>query len=131
MEISKGRNTDRAEITAHPFTDYWDIFIFKHQNRYNIALHFFGVIIFYGLLVAALAWRNAWLLLLLPCSQLVGLVGHYFFERSHIDWQDAVFSVRASRCLNKMFFQLITGKYQGEIARANQELKHFQDSARP
>ena len=124
------RQRINAQITAHPFTDYWDIFVLKHQNRYNIALHFFGVIIFYGLLAAALAWRNPWLLLLLPSSQLVGLIGHYFFERSHIDWQDAVFSVRASRCLNKMFYQLITGKYQDEIARTKQELQHFQESAR-
>ena len=87
-----------------------------------------GVIIFYGLLAAALVWRNYWLLLLLPGSQLVGLIGHYFFERSHIEIQDAVFSIRASRCLNKMFYQVITGKYRQEIERTKKELRHFQDS---
>ena len=125
---SEHRNWINAQIKAHPFTDYWDIFVLKHQNVYNIALHFMGVIIFYGLLFAAFFWRQYWLLLLLPSSQLVGLIGHYFFERSHIDVTDAVFSFRASRCLNKMFYQILTGKYRREIERTNQELRHFQDS---
>lgn len=125
---SGSRNWINDQIKSHPFTNYWDVFVLKHQNIYNIALHFMGVIIFYGLLFAAFFWRQYWLLLLLPSSQLVGLIGHYFFERSHIDITDAVFSVRASRCLNKMFYQILTGKYRREIERTNQELRHFQDS---
>jgi len=59
-------------------------------------------------------------------SQLVGLAGHYFFERSHIDLQDAVFSLRASRCLNRMFYKLITGEYGREIRRRNEVLREYQ-----
>src|SRR5262249_50922931 len=113
-------------ITDHPFTDYWDIFVVKHRNPFNIALHVWGVIIFYGLLIAVWMTRNPWLLFLLPSSQLVGLAGHYFFERNHIDLQDAVFSIRASRCLNRMFFKLITGGYGKEIRRANEALREYQ-----
>jgi hypothetical protein len=123
---SKDRNRINDSITAHPFVDYWDVFVMKHQNRLNIALHFLGVIIFYGALALAVAFRNPWLLLMLPASQLVGLMGHYFFERSHIDLQDAVFSLRASRCLNKMFLRIIAGKYGEDIKRANAELKSHQ-----
>jgi N-acyl-D-aspartate/D-glutamate deacylase len=119
----KDRNRINGSVADHPFTDYWDVFVMKHQSRANIALHFLGVIIFYGLLALALASRNPWLLVLLPLSQTVGLLGHYFFERSHVDLQDAVFSLRASRCLNKMFVRIITGKYGGDIQRANDELK--------
>jgi len=57
------------------------------------------------------------LLLALPSSQLVGLIGHAIFERTHIDVQDAVFSTRASRCLNRMFVRVLTGRY-GEDIRA-------------
>jgi N-acyl-D-aspartate/D-glutamate deacylase len=126
VERLKRRNRINAAIGDHPFTDYWDIFVLKHQNPYNVALHIFGVIIFYGLLIAAWLTRNPWLLLLLPLSQLVGLAGHYFFERSHIDHQDAVFSFRASRCLNRMFFKLITGGYGNEIRRINEALREYQ-----
>lgn len=126
LERKRDRNRIGDWIADHPFTDYWLIFVMKHQNRWNIALHFFGVIIFYGVLALALILRNPWLLLLLPLSQTVGLLGHYFFERSHIDLQDAVFSIRASRCLNKMFLRIVTGKYGQDIEKANDELKAYQ-----
>jgi N-acyl-D-aspartate/D-glutamate deacylase len=112
-------------IADHPFTDYWDIFVMKHQHPANLALHFAGVVIFYGLMALALLTRQWWLLLLLPLSQAVGLLGHYFFERSHIDLQDAVFSVRASRCLNRMFLRLLTGQYANDIRRANETLRAY------
>jgi N-acyl-D-aspartate/D-glutamate deacylase len=128
---SASRNRISEAITDHPFTDYWDIFVMKHQHRANIALHVVGVIIFYGLAGLAVATRNWWLLLLLPLSQTVGLLGHYFFERSHIDWQDAVFSVRASGCLNRMFLRLLTGKYMDDIRRANETLDAYQLARTP
>lgn len=125
--VVASRNRISAAITEHPFTDYWEIFVMKHQHPANLALHFAGVILFYGLIGLAMVTRNWWLLVLLPLSQTVGLAGHYFFERSHIDLQDAVFSVRASRCLNRMFLRLLTGKYAGDIKRANEALKAYQN----
>jgi hypothetical protein len=126
LERLKRRNRINATISDHPFIDYWDIFVLKHRNKYNIALHVCGVIIFYGLLIWAWMTRNPWLLCFLPLSQAVGLAGHYFFERSHIDLQDAVFSIRASRCLNRMFFKLITGGYGREIRLRNEALREYQ-----
>jgi hypothetical protein len=67
------------------------------------------------------------LLLALPSSQIVGLIGHRFFERSYIDLQDAVFSVRASRALNKMFFKLVTGTYGTEIRQKREALQKYRD----
>ncbi|HKP85716.1 MAG TPA: amidohydrolase family protein [Blastocatellia bacterium] len=122
----KDRNRINDAVVAHPFVDYWDVFVMKHRNPANVALHFLGVIIFYALLALALLLPNLWLLLLLPASQAVGLLGHYFFERSHIDLQDAIFSPRASRCLNKMFVRIITGKYAGDVKRTSDELKAYQ-----
>ncbi|MCI0490890.1 MAG: amidohydrolase family protein [Blastocatellia bacterium] len=131
-KLSKQRSRNRisSEIVDHPFTDYWDVFVLKHQNPYNIAFHMIGVIIYYGVLLWALVALNPWLLLLLPSSQIIGLLGHYFFERSHIDRRDAIFSLRASRCLNRMFVSILTGKYGEEIRRLNDELKKYR-LARP
>ena len=126
LEKTRRRNRINEVITDHPFTEYWDIFVLKHQHPVNIALHALGVVIFYGVLMAALALQNYWLLLWLPTSQIVGLIGHYFFERSYIDAQDALFSIRASCSLNKMFFQIITGKYGKEIAQKNEMLRDYQ-----
>lgn len=65
--------------------------------------------------------QNFWLLLGLPLTQLLGLAGHFLFEHSHIDLQDAVFYWRASYCLGKMLFRIWTGKYQDDI-RQRQEI---------
>jgi N-acyl-D-aspartate/D-glutamate deacylase len=123
---ARQRNRISREIANHPFTNYWDIFVMKHQHPLNIAMHAFGVVIFYGLLIAALMMRNYWLLLLLPSSQIVGLIGHQFFERSYIDLQDALFSFRASRSLNKMFFKLVTGKYFQEVEDKKALLREYE-----
>jgi N-acyl-D-aspartate/D-glutamate deacylase len=125
LEKTKRRNRISESIEEHPFTDYWDIFVLKHQNPFNIALHALGVVIFYGLLISAFAMKNYWLLLLLPASQIIGLIGHRFFERSYIDLQDALFSIRASRSLNKMFFKLIAGKYFEEIEQKKEMLREY------
>jgi N-acyl-D-aspartate/D-glutamate deacylase len=127
-EVVRRRDRISDEVADHPFTDYWDVFLLKHQHPANVALHALGVVIFYGLLALAFAARNPWLLALLPLSQFVGLMGHWLFERSHVDLRDAVFSVRASRCLNKMFFKLVTGGYGAEVRRANEELRRYQST---
>ncbi|MDZ8263650.1 Mpo1-like protein [Nostoc sp. ChiQUE01b] len=109
------------QILDHPFTDYWDIFILKHQHPINITLHILGILFFYGLLFYTWKLQNFWLLLGLPLTQLLGLAGHFLFEHSHIDLQDAVFYWRASYCLGKMLFRIWTGKYQDDI-RQRQEI---------
>lgn len=126
LQRQQRRNRISRDIPEHPFTDYWDIFVLKHRHPANLALHALGVVLFYGLLAAALWTTKYWLLLLLPTSQLVGLVGHWLFERSYIDLQDAIFSPRASRSLNRMFYQILTGRYAAEIRRKEDELRQFQ-----
>jgi hypothetical protein len=117
------RNKIDDRILDHPFTDYWDIFVLKHQHPLNILLHITGIIFFYGWLFAIWKSQNLWLILGLPLTQLIGLAGHFLFERTHIDLQDAVFSWRASFCLGKMLFMVLSGKY-GEESRQRQEILH-------
>ena len=114
------------QILDHPFTDYWDIFVLKHKHPINIALHVIGILFFYSLLFAIAKSQNYWLLLGLPLTQLIGLAGHFLFERSHIDLQDAVFSWRASFCLGKMLFRVLSGKYQEDIRQRQEILRQYQ-----
>ena len=60
---------------------------------------------------------------LLPGAKLVGGIGQAVVERSNIDLQDAVFSLRASRCLNRMFYQLATGRYGEEVRTRDAALR--------
>jgi N-acyl-D-aspartate/D-glutamate deacylase len=114
-----------AAIDDHPFTDYWDIFVLKHQHPANVAFHATGVVIFYGLCFWAWATGQPWWLALLPLSQLTGLLGHRLFERSHIDRRDAIFSLRATRCLNRMFLRLLTGRYAADVRRLRAALTAY------
>jgi N-acyl-D-aspartate/D-glutamate deacylase len=120
-----GRRRDRIGdgIEDHPFTDYWPIFVLKHQRPANVALHMLGVVLFYGLAAAAWVDGSAWWLLGLPSSQLAGLAGHRLFERSHIDRRDAVFSLRASFCLNRMFVRVLLGRYPRDVRQAREALR--------
>ena len=120
------KNRINEQILDHPFTDYWDIFVLKHQHPINIALHIAGIFIFYGLLFSAWKSQNLWLLFYLPLTQLVGLIGHFLFEQSHIDLQDAVFSWRASFCLGRMLLRVLLGKYRDDIRQRQEILRNYQ-----
>ncbi|HEY9692489.1 MAG TPA: Mpo1-like protein [Oculatellaceae cyanobacterium] len=125
----KLRNQINDQILDHPFTDYWDIFVLKHQHPINIALHVIGIFIFYGLLFCSLKFHNLGVLLCLPLTQLVGLIGHLLFEQSHIDIQDAVFSWRASSCLGRMLLRVVLGKYRDDIEQRLEILRNYQQKA--
>jgi hypothetical protein len=122
----KLRNRINDQILDHPFTDYWDIFVLKHQHPINVALHVVGILFFYGLLFLTWKLQNFWLLLGLPLTQLIGLTGHFLFEHSHIDRQDAVFSWRASFCLGRMLLRILLGKYGEDIRQRQEVLQQYQ-----
>lgn len=122
------RDRINQQILDHPFTDYWDVFILKHQHPLNIALHLLGIGFFYGLLLTAWICRNPWLLLGLPLTQLIGLTGHLLFEPSHIDRQDAIFSWRASFCLGRLLLRVLQGQYGADIRQRREILHNYQSS---
>jgi len=126
--IRRSRPDESSE--ASPFGTYWDVFLVKHQNKNNVALHCLGVILFYGPLAFAALTHNYLWLALLPGSQLVGIIGHRLFERSPIDPFDAIFTLRASWALNKMFFYVLNGTYFARAERAAKRLTLWRESRR-
>ena len=119
------RNRINHLISDHPFVDYWDIFICKHQDWRNIVAHLLGIGIAYVAFAGFLVTWNWWWLALVPLSQAIGLLGHYFFERSHVDTADAVFTWRATMCLNRLLFHVVRGSYGDEVTRVNGELQAY------
>jgi N-acyl-D-aspartate/D-glutamate deacylase len=124
--LARHRNRLDDATLDHPFRDYWDIFVFKHQRRGNIALHCLGVLLMHGAVLAALLTLNPWWLLGIPLSQLTGLAGHLLYERSHVDMRDLVFSWRASRCLNRLFLSVLRGRYGAEVQRVRRRYAEYQ-----
>ena len=127
--LRRYRNRIDDEIVDHPFHEYWDIFVFKHQDRRNVLLHCLAVLMMYSSGLALVITGNPWWLLLVLASQATGLSGHWLFERSHVDIRDLVFSWRASRCLNRMFFAVLRGRYWHEVGRVRSEFAAFQGIA--
>ncbi|MBP6709597.1 MAG: DUF962 domain-containing protein [Candidatus Accumulibacter sp.] len=127
--LARYRNRIDDELVDHPFRDYWDIFVFKHQDRRNVLLHCLAVLMMYGSGLALLITWNPWWFLLVLASQATGLAGHWLFERSHVDMRDVVFSWRASRCLNRMFFAVLRGRYWHEVGRVRNEFALFREAA--
>jgi N-acyl-D-aspartate/D-glutamate deacylase len=119
------------EITDHPFTNYWDVFVLKHQHPVNVFLHLVGIGFFYGLLLAVLLGQNPWLLLALPVTQGIGLLGHWLFERSHVDRGDAVFSWRASVCLGRLLWRVLTGRYGEDVRQRLVLLEEYRAERSP
>jgi hypothetical protein len=127
--LERYRNRIDDETIDHPFRDYWDVFVLKHQARGNVLLHCAAVLIMYALAVTLIATGNPWWLLLALVSQATGLAGHLLYERSHVDLRDVVFSWRASRSLNRMLLSVLRGRYWNEVERVRRELARFRETA--
>jgi hypothetical protein len=127
--LARYRNRIDDELVDHPFREYWDVFVFKHQAPGNVLLHCVAVLMMYASGAALVATWNPWWLLLVPLSQATGLAGHWLFERTHVDVRDVVFSWRASRCLNRMFFAVLRGRYWSEVGRVRSAFDRFQGAA--
>ena len=121
---ARQRNRIDDATIDHPFRDYWDVFVLKHQHPANVAFHCAGVVMLYGAWVGPFRDRVVWWwITLVPLSQITGVLGHALFERSHIDVRDAVFSWRAIHGLNRMFVAVVSGGYGREIGRGARALR--------
>jgi len=65
------------------FRDFYPFYLSEHANRVSRRLHFTGTSIAVGLLIAAIATGNWWLLILaLVQGYAFAWVGHFFFEHN-------------------------------------------------
>ncbi|MDR3477458.1 MAG: amidohydrolase family protein [Gammaproteobacteria bacterium] len=124
--LSRYRNRINDELWDHPFTQYWDIFLLKHQHKWNAIYHCWAVVVMYALFILAVYTRHFYWLLFMPISQLIGLIGHRLFERSAIDVRDTIFSWRAFLCLHRLFYAVISRQYSPEISRVRQALSDYE-----
>ncbi len=122
------RNRINSEQLDHPFKNYWDVFVFKHQHPQNIFFHCTAFVMMYAIFIVSCSMGNPWLMCFMPFSQLTGLMGHYYFEQSGIDQRDTAFSFRALFCLHKLFFYVIAGRYAQECLRVRNAFVQFQES---
>ena len=126
-ESIQGAWTYRAQDSTvlYASSDYWEVFVLKHRHPGNLVFHGVSGCVFYGLPIAAAMTGNPWWLCGLPLSSIIGVVGHAFFEPGKIDLQDALFSWRTLRCLNRMFWRLLTGRYSQDIREMTARMEAY------
>lgn len=75
---------DRSEVGRFANVGaFYPFYLSQHRVRWNRRLHFFGTSVLLLLLVAAVALRNAWLLIGLPIAGYgFAWAGHFFFEKN-------------------------------------------------
>ncbi len=111
------------DIADHPFQDYWEIFVLKHQKPLNIWVHVIAMYYLYAVLGALIITGNWQWLIAIPLSPLAGLITHHLAEKTHIDFEDALFTRRSFYCLNKMMILATVGRYSIELDRIQKTLR--------
>jgi N-acyl-D-aspartate/D-glutamate deacylase len=123
------RNRIGDDVPAHPFESYWPVFVMKHRVPANIAVHCAAVLLLWTAWLGFVFDNWLWLLLA-PLSQLLGTLGHSWFEPNPIDRRDLAFSWRALAALHRMLLLVFIGRYRSEVRRVEAEMRRFVDGER-
>ena len=91
------------------FDDFYPFYLSEHANRTSRRLHFVGTTIALALLVAAIATRNGWLVLVaLLQGYAFAWVGHFFFEHN----KPATFKYPGFSFMGdwRLWWEIVTGR---------------------
>jgi len=107
-----------SENSYRTFAQFWPFYLAEHSRAATRWFHLAGTIVWLGLLGAAVATRNWWLLAVVPFAA-YGLAwfSHFFVERNQpATFKYPLFSLLAD---HKMAFYMVTGQLGRELARHN------------
>jgi hypothetical protein len=99
------------------FGEFYPFYLTEHRNPTCRKLHFAGTTLVLVLVAAAVAFRNPWLLVLVPIAGYgFAWVGHFAFEKN----RPATFTYPAWSLAGDwvMYWQLLTGKIPFEERNA-------------
>jgi len=102
----------------------WDLFVLRHMNQKNVAVHLVSFLMFWFCPFLAVL-INPWFIAGFFASGLVGTAGHYFFKDGTVDAKEATSSVQVVLFSSKMAFLFITGKYGQEIQYVTQKWEKY------
>lgn len=98
------------------FAEFWPYYLAEHSRPATRALHLLGTLAWLGLLLAAVASRTWWLLVLIPVVG-YGLAwfSHFFIEHNRpATFKYPLLSLLAD---HKMAFYILTGRIGRELDR--------------
>lgn len=96
----------------------WDLFVLRHSNMKNVAVHFVSALFFWlGPILAILI--SPYYLVLFFISGLIGAVGHYVYKDGAVNVKETTSSAQVVIFSTLMAYLFITKKYAAEIARVS------------
>ncbi|MEK6773529.1 MAG: hypothetical protein AABY64_06295 [Bdellovibrionota bacterium] len=108
----------------------WDLFVLRHQNLKNVAVHTVSCAMFWlGPILAVLVHPINWLMFF--GSGLVGTAGHYFFKDGTVDAREATSSLQVVVFSTLMTFLFLRGQYQQEILRVQKKWTDYKSGLIP
>ncbi len=102
------------------FAEFWPHYVLAHRHPVTRVFHLVGTLLAWALVVAAIALRNAWLVLAgLPLSYALAWFSHFFVEHN----RPATFRHPLWSCLGdqKMVALMLVGKMGEEVRRCAQQ----------
>ncbi len=102
----------------------WDLFVLRHQQPFNVGIHFISFLMFWLGPVAAILIHPAFLAFFF-LSGLLGVAGHYLFKDGTVDRKEATSSVEVVLFSSLMAILFVTGKYFSEIERVKMKYLNF------
>ncbi|HVJ92709.1 MAG TPA: hypothetical protein VM580_23070 [Labilithrix sp.] len=109
----------RADAELTP----WDRFVLRHRRPGNLVVHFVSAILFFGSPLAALVFKQPWLLLGFFSSGLLGAAGHHVFADGVVSVREATVATEVPYFVLVMFYKIARGTYATDIERALSKVK--------
>jgi hypothetical protein len=109
-----------SESRFQSFAEFWPFYVREHSRPATRAMHFLGSTLVIAVLVAAIVWRQWWLLIALP---IVGYgfawISHFTIEHNRpATFKYPLWSLAADW---KMWLLMATGQMGKEIERVGRE----------
>lgn len=96
----------------------WEAFVVRHQNPWNLVIHFVSFVFFFGGLGAAAILGNPWYLAFFSVSGLVGAFGHWVTGDGGVSVREATIQLMVPVYVGRMFASLALGTYGRDSQRA-------------
>lgn len=114
----------KAERTQFEPLNNWDLFVLRHQDMRNVAVHFLSCVCFWLSPVAAILW-SSWFWIGFFISGLIGTFGHWIFQDGTVDRKEATSSWRVVVYSTRMALLFLSVRYPHEVRRSRKKFDLF------
>ena len=109
-------------MSEHVKIKSWDQFVLRHQNIWNIRIHFVSALFFWVSPILSIFVHPLYICGLFM-SGLIGAFGHFVTKDGGVNFRETTSEPNVVRFSTKMAYLYVLGKYKNEINRVNKLCK--------